>query len=105
MALKAKLNLMGRAHRLVRRHVVGDQRYFYRAGGEAAKNTLDDRWADLALIADFRSTDTVLDMGSAEGLVAFEVAKSVGHVHCVEIDPERLKKAECEAARRQIGNV
>ena len=29
-----------------------------------------DRWADVALVADLRPTDAVLDLGCAEGLLA-----------------------------------
>ncbi|MEX0803121.1 MAG: class I SAM-dependent methyltransferase [Candidatus Binatia bacterium] len=63
------------------------------------------RWIDVAQIADFRSTDHVLDMGCAEGSISFEVAKLVMQVQGVEIKSYRVECARRQAAQRKVKNV
>jgi SAM-dependent methyltransferase len=64
-----------------------------------------ERTEELRQIADLRSTDRVLDVGCAEGLIALEVAGSVGHVHGIDTSRSRIAAAIRDAAERQIPNA
>jgi SAM-dependent methyltransferase len=75
---------------------------FHRGGSGV---TLYDRWRDAAQIADFRSTDSVLDVGCAEGLITFEVARHVAHVDGIDVMPHRAERAQRAATERKITNV
>ena len=66
---------------------------------------LEERWSDLAKLADFRPTDRVLDVGCAEGLISLEVAKQVAHVDAFDGDANRIERAHLEAAKRQAKNI
>lgn len=76
-------------------------KYFY----SHPLKSLAQSWNDVAQVVDFRSTDEVLDMGCAEGLVTLEAARLVAHAHGVEISKERIKRATAEARRRGMTNV
>ncbi len=71
----------------------------------SAGASLAERWNDIAEVADFRPTDRVLDMGCAEGLISFEVAKRAAHVDGVDIDANRIERAKSGAAKRGVKNV
>ncbi len=66
---------------------------------------LSGRWADVALLADFRATDSVLDVGAAEGLVAMEVAGRVRSVHAIEVLAHRASAGRERAKAQGIGNI
>lgn len=74
-------------------------------GGNYSEAKLLERWSDIRLICDFRSGDTVLDVGSAEGLISLQVAPLVSHVHGVELREKWVKRSRNEAVTRGIGNV
>ena len=78
---------------------------YYYFGKRGRKHALEHRWADIASIADFRPTDTVLDMGCADGLISMQVARKVAHVHGVEPRPKRIERAKLEAAASHLANV
>lgn len=67
--------------------------------------SFEERWSDLAKIADFRPTDRVLDVGCAEGLISLEVAKQVAYVDAFDGDANRIARARAEAAKREAGNI
>jgi len=56
-------------------------------------------------VGDFRRTDRVLDAGCAYGEVAVDVAAFVGHVHGLDISPERVVGAARRAANRGVRNA
>jgi SAM-dependent methyltransferase len=67
--------------------------------------TLEGRWFDIMQIVDLRATDRVLDVGCAEGLIAFEIAKHVAHVDGIDVMPHRVERARQEAIERKVPNV
>ncbi len=73
--------------------------------GNYSQDKVDERWADLALLGDFRRTDTVLDVGSAEGLVSLEIAPLVHSIHGIELKPQWVERARQEARRCGILNA
>ena len=77
----------------------------YKRGFYDDKENLSERWGDIAPIVDLRPSDRVLDMGCAEGLISFEVAKYVSHVDGVEINPHLLERAISEAVGKKVRNV
>src|SRR5882724_7080906 len=79
--------------------------YFYT---EARKDRLGslwrERWAGTEPYIEFRPTDDVLDVGCAEGMIALELAKSVKHVHGIELEAHKVEKALEFAAERGCKN-
>lgn len=69
------------------------------------KEDFSSRWDDVAQVVDLRPSDIVLDMGCAEGLISFEVAKYVRHVDGVEIAPYRVERAISHGRDKGIKNV
>ena len=67
--------------------------------------SFQERWSDLAKVADFRPSDRVLDVGCAEGLISLEVAKQVAHVDAFDGDSNRIARARQEAAGRGTENI
>jgi len=55
-------------------------------------------------MSSFRPTDDVLDVGCAEGMIALELAKSVKHVHGIELEAHKVAKALEFAAERGCKN-
>ena len=89
-----------------RHHTRGDiPRRQYKRGYYSDRENLSDRWDHIAQIVDLRPSDLVLDMGCAEGLISFEVAKYVSHVDGVEINPHLLERANSEAMGKKVKNV
>ena len=89
-----------------RQHRRGDlPRRQYKRGYYSDKEDLSERWDDIAQIVDLRPSDLVLDMGCAEGLISFEVAKYVSHVDGVEINPYLLERAISEAVGKKVKNI
>lgn len=82
----------------------GKRRFYYSVEGGKGLS-LNDRWHDLSTIADLRASDTLLDLGCAEGLITMEAAKHVHHATGIEIVPYRLDKAKEIAKNRQLKNV
>jgi SAM-dependent methyltransferase len=74
-------------------------RYYY------DKEDFSERWDDVAQLVDLRPSDIVLDMGCAEGLISFEVAKQVTHVDGVEVAPHRLERAVSRSRQDGVKNV
>lgn len=56
-------------------------------------------------LADFKGTETVLDLYCGAGSIALYVAKHVGHVTGVEIVPEAIANADSNKALNQISNA
>jgi SAM-dependent methyltransferase len=77
----------------------------YRRGYYADKEDIAERWDDIGRVADLRPTDTVLDMGCAEGLISLEVAKHVSHVDGIEISAHLLEQAVARSREQRIENV
>lgn len=71
----------------------------------SGKCTLDQRWHDVRRNAEFKSTDRVLDVGCAEGLISFEVAKLVSYVHAIDDKADRVNAAELIKKSRGVSNV
>jgi SAM-dependent methyltransferase len=63
------------------------------------------RWEEIQRIADLRSTDSVLDVGCAEGLITLQAAKIVGSIHGIDIAPGRIEAARHFAAEQGIENA
>jgi SAM-dependent methyltransferase len=77
----------------------------YKHGYYSDKEDLSERWDDIAQIVDLRPSDVVLDMGCAEGLISFEVAKRVSRVDGIEISRHLLERAQSRAEKDGVGNV
>ena len=83
----------------------GDSYYYQTVRRDGAGVDFDRRWTDIALVADLRPTDSVLDIGCAEGLIAIEVAQRVRAVHGVEVLEHRVEAARKRAHDGGTGNV
>jgi SAM-dependent methyltransferase len=77
---------------------------YYKSGNEGNVAFLD-RWKDLEEILDLKQSDSVLDIGCAEGLISIEVAKRVDRVEAFELEPHRVKVAKENARRFNIKNI
>lgn len=69
------------------------------------KHSFAARWLDLKAHLPVRPTDTVLDVGCAEGLITMEIAPMVKSVRGIELDPGRIETAKQVQADRKIENV
>jgi hypothetical protein len=83
----------------------GDSFYYDAVRQDGRGVGLGGRWTDVALVADLRKTDTVLDVGAAEGLVAMEVARRVLSVHAIEVLEHRATAGREHARKIGIGNI
>jgi 2-polyprenyl-3-methyl-5-hydroxy-6-metoxy-1,4-benzoquinol methylase len=75
---------------------------YYR--GRKGRNC-ETRWNDVRQVADLRSTDHVLDVGCAEGLITLEVAGLVERVQGIDVHEGRIAEATRLAAERGIANA
>lgn len=73
--------------------------------GAAGRWSLAERWLDLGGLLTLRADDRVLDVGCAEGLITFEVAKQVRQVDAFEVLPERIDLAERLRLERGVSNI
>jgi SAM-dependent methyltransferase len=78
---------------------------YYAESDEQRSTSFWNRWEDIRLLGDFRSTDSVLDVGCAEGRITLEVAALVSHATGFDVSPERVAEAVRLAAERRIENV
>lgn len=69
------------------------------------KHSFAARWLDLKARLELRPTDSVLDVGCAEGLISMEVASMVQSVRGVELDAGRIETAKQVQAERKIENA
>jgi SAM-dependent methyltransferase len=83
----------------------GSSFYYKSIRRDGAGSSFEERWSDIALVADLRATDTVLDLGCAEGLIAMHVARVVHRVHGIELLPHRVDAAAAHARQDGIENV
>ncbi|MEO0586010.1 MAG: class I SAM-dependent methyltransferase [Planctomycetota bacterium] len=100
---QSKADLLARARR------TDGRTYYYQglvdAEGKEGIWPVQKRWDPVAPHLDLRPTDTLLDLGCAEGLITTHVARSVKHARGVEIQPQRVKAARQLAARAGVDNV
>jgi 2-polyprenyl-3-methyl-5-hydroxy-6-metoxy-1,4-benzoquinol methylase len=76
-------------------------KHFGKTGSWGLKERLDD----VLELVDFRPSDSVLDVGCAEGLISMEVAARVARVHGIEPEPQRIAAARTLAKKRRVMNV
>jgi SAM-dependent methyltransferase len=63
------------------------------------------RWDEVRRLADLRPTDSVIDVGCAEGLITLEVAKLVDRVHGIDVHDSRVAEAKRLAVERGVQNA
>jgi len=79
--------------------------YFYEDARKDGSGSLwKERWQGTGPYVEFRTDDDVLDVGCAEGMIAFELARSVKHVHGIEVLVHRVEAARRLAAESGISN-
>lgn len=69
---------------------------YYKTGKEGNVD-FADRWDDLQPLIEADSTQTALDIGCAEGLIAIELSKLFRHVYAFDIEPYRIQLAKQNA--------
>jgi hypothetical protein len=79
--------------------------FFQNARGDGRGANVTKRWQEIPILADLRMSDTLLDVGCAEGLVALEAAGLVHHVHGIESVEHRVVAARRFAIARSVANV
>ena len=99
-----------RLRRLVGRHQptleeLGLSFFFKDARTDGRGVSVTERWQEIPVVADLRPTDTLLDIGCAEGLVALKAAAFVKHVHGIEPSEHRVDAARRFAANENVANV
>ncbi|MBI4152209.1 methyltransferase domain-containing protein [Candidatus Woesearchaeota archaeon] len=69
----------------------------------------DIRWATPEVVADYRAKrlqcKTIVDVGCGIGFQTFAFAKKCDHVFAIDIDPEKIEKAEKNAAVLWLKNI
>jgi phosphatidylethanolamine/phosphatidyl-N-methylethanolamine N-methyltransferase len=67
----------------------------------------NERYDALArrIAEDIGTVDSVLDIATGTGLVAFELAKNVRLVQAVDMSPEMIAVAEHKASERHVNNI
>lgn len=81
-------------------------RYFYQdLNSDQVGSPFEGRWKTVADSADLKKTDSILDIGCAEGLITMKAAEFVEKAEGIEIFEHRVKKAQEIAAEQNIQNV
>src|SRR3989338_5246767 len=69
----------------------------------------DIRWATPEIVAQYRaqrlSCDTIVDLGCGIGFQTFAFATTCKHVYAIEIDKEKIKRAENNATFLGLKNI